>query len=162
MAKVYIVSSGSYSDYNIRKIFLSKEKAEAYHKVCDDCDLNDIEVYDTSDDEIIVPITYCRCEYMVFDCNQYGYYKLQGEYKFEINYSNTNEDTEESLIRTSYYNGKITLQRVIKNSFDKKQLKEKYLKVCQDLAAFIRNEISVNGASDCEIKSLLKMKEENK
>lgn len=49
--KVYIVTSGTYSDYMIRKIFLDKDKAEKYKEWLPDS--NDIEEYDTSDDDVI-------------------------------------------------------------------------------------------------------------
>ena len=49
--KVYVVTSGTYSDYMIRKIFLEKDKAEEYKKWLPDS--NDVEEYDTSDDDII-------------------------------------------------------------------------------------------------------------
>lgn len=48
MEKVFIVTSGSYSDYNIDAVFDTKEKAEAYIKSFGqyDQDFNDIEEYD--------------------------------------------------------------------------------------------------------------------
>lgn len=49
--KVYVVTSGIYSGYMIRKIFLNKDKAEEYKKWLPDS--NDIEEYDTSDDDVI-------------------------------------------------------------------------------------------------------------
>ena len=49
--KVYVVTSGTYSDYMIRKIFLDKDKAEEYKEWIPDS--NDIEEYDTSDEDII-------------------------------------------------------------------------------------------------------------
>lgn len=158
MAKVYIVSSGSYSDWGIKKIFLNKEKAEAYHNACSDYDLNEIDEYDTSDDEIIIPIPYCEVTYRVFDDTLYQHRELQGDYDFKIYYGNTKEDTEKSLTHTAYYDGKITLGRVIRGKLNEKQLSEKYLKVCQDLAAFIRNEVSINGANNYEIQRLLNNK----
>jgi len=44
--KVYIVTSGSYSDYHIEAVFSTKEKAEEYiQNNCDD-DVNEIEEYE--------------------------------------------------------------------------------------------------------------------
>ena len=45
--KVYVVTSGSYSDYTIQKIFIDKAKAEEYKEWLDDS--NDIEEYETED-----------------------------------------------------------------------------------------------------------------
>lgn len=157
MAKVYIVSAGEYSDWRINKIFLNKEKAEAYHKICNDYDLNDIEEYDTSDDEVITKITYCECSYQVID-SRYSDKRLSGDYKFEIKYGNTADNKEEYLNNTVFYDNKIILKRVLHGEFDEDKVKDKYLKVCQDLSAFIRNEITVNGASDRDICELLKNK----
>lgn len=61
--KVYIVSGGSYSDYHIKRIFLNKEKAEAYMKVCGDSDLNELEEFELSDDEIFTPVYYIKITY---------------------------------------------------------------------------------------------------
>ena len=45
--KVYVVTSGCYSDYRIEDVFINKEKAEEFIKWYNDCT---IEEYDTSDD----------------------------------------------------------------------------------------------------------------
>lgn len=62
--KVYVVTSGSYSDYRIRRVFLDKDIAEKYKNMT--FDSNDVEVYDT-DDEMIraddgIAIQYARLE----------------------------------------------------------------------------------------------------
>lgn len=46
--KVYVVTSGCYSDYCIEKIFTDKQKAEEYKEWV--VDANDVEEYETSDD----------------------------------------------------------------------------------------------------------------
>jgi len=48
--KVYIVSTGSYSDWCINRIFIEKEKAYKYAEVLHDA--NNVEEYETSDDVI--------------------------------------------------------------------------------------------------------------
>lgn len=50
MDKVYIVTSGDYSDYHIERVFQSKEKAEAYVKARNN--IPKIETYELSDDNI--------------------------------------------------------------------------------------------------------------
>lgn len=53
--KIYIVTSGCYSDYGIDAVFLSKEKAEFYAKHCAiKEDYPEVEEYETSDNDIIV------------------------------------------------------------------------------------------------------------
>lgn len=49
--KVYIVTSGSYSDYGIRKVFLDEDKAEKYAKAHSDNDAG-VEEWDVSDDVV--------------------------------------------------------------------------------------------------------------
>ena len=49
--KVYVVTSGSYSDYTIQKIFTDKAKAEEYKECLEDS--NDIEEYETEDDLVV-------------------------------------------------------------------------------------------------------------
>lgn len=56
---VYIVTSGSYSDYHIQRCFLEKEKAYFYADNSIDCR---VEEYDTSDHETIEVITYAHIE----------------------------------------------------------------------------------------------------
>lgn len=51
--KIYVVTEGQYSDYGIRAVFLSREKAAAYIKANEGkYDDYFIEEYETSDDEI--------------------------------------------------------------------------------------------------------------
>ena len=49
--KIYVVTSGCYSDYGIRGVFLDKEKAELYCKYHSGCyDDFRVEEYDTADE----------------------------------------------------------------------------------------------------------------
>lgn len=47
--KVYVVTAGDYSDYHIKGIFDSREKAEEYINHSADSDLNDIEEYNLNE-----------------------------------------------------------------------------------------------------------------
>ncbi|MBQ8521410.1 MAG: hypothetical protein IJ456_08570 [Bacteroides sp.] len=47
--KVYVVTAGDYSDYHIKGIFDSREKAEEYINHSTDSDLNDIEEYNLNE-----------------------------------------------------------------------------------------------------------------
>lgn len=49
MKKVYVVTAGDYSDYHIKGIFDSREKAEEYIHYSTDSDLNDIEEYNLNE-----------------------------------------------------------------------------------------------------------------
>lgn len=50
--RVYVVTSGTYSDYMIERVFLDKDKAEEYREWLPGGD-NYVEEYDTSDDDSI-------------------------------------------------------------------------------------------------------------
>lgn len=52
MKKVYIITSGEYSDYGIEKVFLDEAKARKYAEWHKD---TTVEEYDLSDDEISIP-----------------------------------------------------------------------------------------------------------
>lgn len=63
--KIYIVTTGCYSDYCIDKVFTDKDKAEEYRKWCRDA--NDLEEYDTEDDVEFQRFYRIRVHYRVND-----------------------------------------------------------------------------------------------
>lgn len=157
MAKVYVVTSGSYSDYGIDRIFLNKEKAETYHELIKRThyDVNDIEEYDLSDDEVFTPYYYIEFVYYIPGMeDKYGRTRIKGrpslfggEYYIDI-YKCKDGDIYTPKRSTDYTNGTITLIRPIGYNKDKVNLdflKEKYLKVCQDLSAQIRYHFYMGG-----------------
>ena len=137
--KIYIITSGSYSDYGIRRVFTDLEKAEKYASLCDtDGGYNEarIEEYETEESDFQA-ITYVDIDYKVNDNGE--------EYTFKINKTNTLDDKESDINDTYYYgwdynNEKVILiKRVINNlNYDEQFLKDKYLKVCHDLFAQIK------------------------
>ena len=52
--QVYIVTAGEYSEYHIERVFLDHTKAEAYSSLHPD---SHIEVYDTYDNNFVIPST---------------------------------------------------------------------------------------------------------
>lgn len=157
MAKAYVVTSGSYSDYGIDRIFLSKEKAEAYHELIKRThyDVNDIEEYDLSDDEVFTPYYYIEFVYYIPGMeDKYSKTRIKGrpslfggEYYINV-YKCIDGDRYASCRSTDYVNGTITLIRPIGYNKDKINLDfltEKYLKVCQDLSAQIRYHFYMGG-----------------
>lgn len=147
--KVYVVSSGSYSDYYIDKMFLNPERAKLYHSLCNHYDLNDIEEYELSDDEFFTPYYYVDFKYYIsgmeekFRQSSHRIDKphlIGGQYYIDIGQC-LNTDTYSTQRSTSYANGIITLHRPIglnKENIDLDALAEKYLKVCHDLEAQIK------------------------
>lgn len=158
MAKVYVVTSGSYSDYGIDKIFLNKEKAEGYHELIKRThwDVNDIEEYDLSDDEVFTPYYYI--EFIYYIPGMEDKYRrtvvkgkpslFGGQYYINVYKCIDNDIYAVTDRRTTYANGIITLIRPIgynKDKIDLNALAEKYLKVCQDLTAQIRYHYYMGG-----------------
>lgn len=144
--KVYVITSGSYSDYGIDKVFLDKEKAERYVELSKDkWDEPRIEVYETdeNDNSDVKPINYVSVGYQ--KRKRYSW-EDQG-FKFKICTTNTIDDTEESVKQTYLWNkgNEIHIQRVIKGEYDEELLYSKYEKVCHDLMAKIDSLIKVEG-----------------
>lgn len=129
MLKAYVVTSGSYSDYTIERVFLNKEKAERYVKLCDN-NLNkpNIEEYDIDDNQKIDEIVYVE-----------GYYCKGGEMEVLIKKTNSLDDNPQELKRSWFdklYNGSchLTIRRTLSNnSFNEEKVIEKYEKVLYDL-----------------------------
>ena len=63
MNEVYIVTAGDYSDYHIEVVFKDREKAEAYCKCHQDCEIED---FGFSDDNIYTIFNYVRIQYNIY------------------------------------------------------------------------------------------------
>ncbi len=155
MPKVYIVSTGDYSDYGIVAVFLNKEKAEYYknHLV----NSNDIEEFETSDDRVIEPLNYCWISYC-FEENKHRYLfdKELGCINIQMHKGNTTDNNWVTNKTEIGCGGCLSLIRIInnENDFDENILKEKYLKVCKDIVANIR-QLRIEGFSDEQINEIL-------
>lgn len=158
--KVYLISSGSYSDYNIERIFLSKEKAEAYMKVSDCNYLNEIEEFELSDDKIFTPCHYINITYYL---NNTKPYYVKDIYNFKITTSNTEETTIEYMKTITYSdigNEYLTIHRpIFSQFFDENYLKQKYKKVCEDLETQIKSLKDIEGWNKKMIDEWLKDKQ---
>lgn len=158
MSKVYIISSGSYSDYHIDKIFSNKEKAEEFHNLVKRSwyDINEIEEFELSDDEVFTPYYYIEFIYYIPGmedkyrktyCRKDRPHLFGGEYYIDIYECKDDDDYMKSRY-TNYCNGFITLRRPIGYDKDKANIDfliEKYLKVCYDLTAQIRYHYFIGG-----------------
>lgn len=96
--KIYIVTSGCYSDYGIDKVFTDKQKAEEYAEWLEDS--NDVEEYETDDNVSFEKLHNIHVQMKVYDngkedlsyrvyktkdkCNSYtylsDYHKYGGDY----------------------------------------------------------------------------------
>lgn len=144
--KIYVVTSGYYSDYRIQRVFTDKKLAQKYISMFNGYDEAEIEEYETEENDFH-EITY-------IDVN----YNAGGNYNFKIRKSNTLDNNELDVNFTQYYdweNGTIILRRVINNlNYNEECLKEKYLKVCHDLSAQIKH-MKLEGATQKDIQQWL-------
>lgn len=137
MTKAYIVTSGSYSDYTIERVFLDKEKAEKYIKLCDNAfDEPVIEEYDTDDNKIIDEIVYVEGRHYK---NQKSSFKNK---EMDVSIKRTNSlDDDPCEIKRNWFNKNydgsysLSIRRVLNGNFDEEKIIKKYEKVLYDLMA---------------------------
>ena len=147
--KIYIVTSGSYSDYGIEKVFIDKQKAEEYAEWLEDS--NDVEEYETDDDVSFEKLHNIHVQMKVYDngkedlsyrvyktidkCNSYTY--MSDYHKYGGDYID------------------ITLSRYISNeNFNEEFYENKYTKAMYDILAIIKDHLA-NGYNEQEINEIL-------
>lgn len=159
--KVYVVTSGCYSDYTIRKIFTDKQKAEDYKEWI--IDANDVEEYDTADDlsydkyyKIIVNYTEridnknTPLEIRIEKCLSNDMYTFGG-----VGYSDYS--------RIPYTNTKfvLTMVRFIpEQNWNEEFYRNKYTKAMYDYVAIARQK-RLEGWSEKDIRILFNNKEDD-
>ena len=147
--KVYVVTSGEYSDYMINKIFLDKDKAEEYRKWLPDS--NDVEEYDTSDEDVI------NKQYRIWvDLKWYPNKKenltarsrkdCETDYKYNFYYDY--DGTWEELVVTRTVSGE---------NFDEEFWKDKLAKYIYDLKAYVEY-LKVEGFDEKRIRDAIALK----
>ena len=124
--KIYVVTSGTYSDYCIRRVFLNKEKAEEYRLWLRDA--NEVEEYDTSDDILI------EKKYHVYV--ELRWYPDKSE-KINASAFKDTESNSNYQIYTDYNDWEqISISRIINaENYDEQYWKDKITKVAYDLRA---------------------------
>lgn len=130
--KIYIVTSGIYSDYMIDAVFLDKDKARKYSEIIYNAI---VEEYDTKDDNLEVMI-------------ENELYIKENEYKAVEVYLFEDEPPKVRFFRGSrihsnyaYNNGYETFcykRKVEYSLFEHDKIKEKAIKAAYDLRAFAR------------------------
>lgn len=139
--KLYICSSGSYSDYGIEAIFMDKEKAEEYTRLLK-CD-NDIEEWETEDENWINGKHDCKY-FLKIDYNydkQFDNDNIKISKDFCSNYRYEFSEDEKypytSKYITCYYRDiNIRLNYPCNKDVEiNEELKNKYLKICRDYLA---------------------------
>lgn len=149
--KIYVVTTGCYSDYEIRRVFLDKNKAEEYSNWL--VGSNPVEEYDTSDDSLLfendinnkVTISANLCwpeEFIRID-------KFNDDFFLTSKYNNV----------ILYNHGKnscsLIVRKLVNKNFDKSKI-EKYL---YDMKAFILS-LEAEGYNERQINKILNDKED--
>lgn len=145
--KVYVVTSGTYSDYMIRKIFLDKDKAEEYRKWLPDS--NDVEEYDTSDDDTIEKQYKVRIDLKWYPNKEEkliarSWWDCESDYNY--NYYTAYEDVWEELA---------VVRTVSADNYDEQHWKDKLTKYIYDLRAYV-NQLKSEGFNEKFIKDAIK------
>ena len=146
--KVYVVTSGIYSDYQIKKIFLSRERAEAYKEWL--YDANDIEEYDTADDDTVHKVYYVHAELK-------WYSNGKEEVKFSIYRDCDSYDVQDGQWYRNWgrWGEEIGIRRIVPNdNFDEQRIKDKYTKVLYDLKAYVLS-LKADGYNEEQIRKII-------
>ena len=138
--KVFVITSGCYSDYHIEAIFKSREKAEAYCQCHKDCE---IEEYEFNDDKIYTPFNAVRIQ-----CEYRNWWMTD---RPSIRFVTRSEEDEtymkESKSYLNVYNNYVSLViiRRLPKQYDKDVIIDKYTKVCQDIMSEIKYMLEESG-----------------
>lgn len=160
--KVYIVTEGSYSDYEIKRVFLDEEKAQKYKDIIGG--ESQVEEYETSDEEIntIKPLWHISAEYFP----KYN--------KLDLNIWETSTDAQNHSQNRVHFNDyrkytsyeyMVNIRKAIPRagSESKKEIHNRYyeklLKVSQDYWGIVKEQLA-NGATEKDINQMLSQKED--
>ena len=136
--KVYIITSGSYSDYTIRRVFLDKAKAEKWVSYNSQFEVNIIEEFDSSDETIFHSVTK-----VLTWLSRFNGKITKGCF---IEHMSSEELTEKPSIqyridRIGYeVDNELAIIRILSdNKLSEEELEKKYTKICYDLLGQIDN-----------------------
>lgn len=157
--KIFIVTSGEYSDYGINRVFLNQENADRYVEVYNrgqtpynHARIEEYDVTDGDDGEFDVrEIRYVEVSYDFYNQQAHSYCEFSSvtsvdnpNIKSGINYHEHSD---------GWYG--FDFKRVINNNHDDVYWRNKYEKVCFDLAAQIQYWRTVDRMSVDEINAAL-------
>lgn len=167
---VYIVTSGTYSDYGIEKVFLDKKKADLYCSCHNDCE---IEEWEISDNMIITPMNELRVTVYIriptFPNKKYNIQAIElNNIRYSINRINQEEiDTKRlTFVHLGYDNITISLNRkttdAVYEAYERyniipTDIKSKYDKVLQDILSQIKNVLIENDFNEWDRKQSKKI-----
>ena len=148
--KVYVVTSGIYSDYRIERVFLDKNKASEYAEWLRDNHVT-VEEYDTSDDDTIKKQYKVRIELKWYPNKKENliarsWKDCESDYNYNcyMNYS----DIWEELVVTRTVNA---------DNYDEQYWKDKLTKYIYDLKAYVEY-LKTEGCDNKQIKDAIALK----
>jgi len=147
--KVYVVTSGVYSDYMIRKIFLNKDKAEEYKKWLPNS--NNVEEYDTSDDDVINKLYKVRISLKWYPNKEEKLIARSWkdcESDYNDNFYSNYIDTEEELV---------VVRTVNADNYSEQYWKDKLTKYIYDLKAYVEY-LKTEGCDEKQIIDAIALK----
>lgn len=152
------MTSGSYSDYGIRRVFLDKKKAEKYAKLSsNNYESYIVETYNTSDESIIHEITYVDVVYTKWSDGEV-------DFDLDINVVNNLDYSEEEINNTYIWISdgyqSIEIKRVINNNYDEDEIENRYRNVTYDLIAQLESLKKLEGWTEEMVENYLKEKVE--
>ncbi len=155
MDKVYIVTTGSYSDYRIRKVFIDEEKAKKYMKTVGEEDAYNEPQIEEWDIENNVPQRFIlfRSEMRIKQNNEISFYMSHGK-------CNTFDDHIEGLNGNHYWYRQGYIQICIFRSMNiqeitldiEKKYERKYKKVLTDIHTEIKALKEIEGWTNEMVK----------
>lgn len=137
MTTVYIVTSGSYSDYHISRVFLDAKKAETYSKTVYD---SKVEVWEAADD---LDFQFYKTVTATLETTPSGLRSIEIDISLHTELDDPKEQAEQSMYfndLSSWHNPRELLQitRVIPLDVSDEEVESTYKRVCEDLYAEIR------------------------
>jgi len=159
--KIYMITSGEYSDYGIDRLFLEEDKAYEWVRLHEECEIEERE----TSDEVVEIGKYKIYQYLSISYTDNNFLHKEN-ISLDINKNNTLDynDLKDFPYFSNYYSyssyrgsNNINLRRLLPENFketDLPILEEKYLKVCRDYMAKVKSYIS-EGFNEKQIKEML-------
>ena len=153
--KVYVVTTGCYSDYSIDKIFTDRQKAENYKEWT--YDANEIEEYDTEDDVVFEKLYKVKVRYtehlMPYDNTEPNITiekcKVVDKYNTSPCYFSLNRWSKNALFDMTM------IRFVPEQNWNEEFYVNKYKKAMYDYLAIVKQKM-LEGCSERDIQILLK------
>ena len=145
--KIYVVTSGSYSDYHINKVFTDKDKAYEYAEWHNHWDGTDVEEYETEDDFVVDKYYIIRITMKIYKDKMLGpVVRVQKKDELEHHnwFYNRGDHFELTIVRSVPY-----------ENWNKEFYVNKYTKAIYDLSTIVKYHMEI-GVNDRDIQTLIR------